>query len=102
MVIDFGGQKLWQLPINSPKFYLPTFRISWISFCLNTESANVFSAKHALGTNPLKCFTAKAFVPTVYRNKVLLIPLDPSMFICVYVYVMFMCLSVCAQEEVFV
>ena len=58
-----GGVR--RLQINLLKFYLPTFCFALISFCINTQSANVFSAKNVLGTNPLK-FLLPMFLPYMY------------------------------------
>ena len=58
----FGGRKhwrIWQLGVNSPKFYSPKFSITLVFYCCSTQSTNVFSAKYILGANPPKFSTAK-------------------------------------------
>ena len=50
---------IWRLIINSPKFYIPIFLIS---FCINMQSAKVFFAKPILGYNLPNFFTAKIFL----------------------------------------
>ena len=62
--IDFGGKNL-AIVDQFAKVSSANLLLSLDFLCENAQSSNVFSAKHASGTNPPKLFNAKVFYRTV-------------------------------------